>query len=1488
MTLTVAGQPEPVTLFPCSKDAYLVVSDLNHLAQGEFAQAQFLDLPTAPKITFCLELLESVLTYHVKLFQSPLSSLTPPDEGASEQGATFHPELTMILNDMTCPMLIGALSTSHGIELAGGGLSFSIQVRLVRLLYLLLRKFSAELRVQAEVLLNLLLRMLPSKRLPRQSSDFARGGGQLGPALAWQRVLALEVLRSLSTDAQLMRYYWRQYDDGATITAHTAPDNNGDGDGGGDGYGDGDGGGNGDGDGDAGRDMPAPPPASGLVGSLVTHLRDVVLEEPGLLDQEVLRDEQLKKRTSDEKLSTANTLYQAAAGVLGGIKNLSDDASHQVLSVVAVPAMQVLDQLDKSEAPTTASEYPPVLALFSLYNLAHCCANEVGRAFDALRRTAAVSGPTPPLPITPSPASELTAALPADSGIAPDEMGATRHMVEVISPAILGAFSFAIKTRCDDAIFAETLAAWQAWATAAGLLGFGLHRDALLDALAVYAVPAGVVAAMGSPESRGLSGRNVAALLALLRTLRTLSGSLGAYWAHALTTMGAATFILREHPEPIKALTTHKADFPHPALPFSVSPVDPETDIPVVLVDATPRAVHSAIADILFNTSALPDAALTQFFSAATDVSAGGSAFQPSVAESVLTSLGLPVPDPLVKRKKPLHPLYVDTRGHSILLPFIVQAWRCNRDRLVRSSPELGWNIVVAHLLQQVIDEAIPVRVRLQAATLLDELMITATDQSVATTDDEDDQARIQTQILRAMRCQAVLLYRRATAVEVEIRQLGLESLHKILDVHGSRIVAVWAPVFDCCYAACSDAPPDAHAPDISVPKGKHYTSPSLVKMGFSVLMQVASPSLIVHLTDWELRVGLDVLTAYMVQHDDSSVALSAVAGVQGVVADLDRRAAHASAPKSSMWTHLFSLLASAPALDDRPDVRAASITGQFSILVRHGHSFAPALWQEILLAILFPLLATLRDRQLTSLRQVRHQLDTSRQQQADKSGRRTRAPSVSGEAAEWSQHALADARERAQAAVATRALALQGLGQLLSQVVWTIVLSAPAFESIWSELLSLIDGAVREGPAAVSQAALDACVCVVEAEHTSSEEGDEASRRRFFKAQEAAWEKCLSFMRDLRTSSGRATSTLAHVTQDNLLSVVRAVGFIYGHTQACFDLPRLRSLFDGLNAVLLFSPPARRDRITAVSGHNTIIKSDVDSMSALQIAVRKLVLKIDTSVEGAKALLLRQVAHLVSLAFLPDLAVSSFSYVALCKTSLGDLQELFITLHTVPEVYTQGAFVGVLETLAVPIEWRYRCPPAGPDSGLGSGSGLVSDGEDRPLWQQALLVACHVLRSAIPVLEELRLGQANTASEAWSTIVTVLEKALEPNLDQEKGEARSFDGRVHERLQTDQVFDLVLLSTIETVVLDAIGSDAVPDATIEQFGRALVRASSLYTREQHEEEWEDVAADTAANLPQGMLDPIQLAPRELTAYWVLDLLILACTVTRNGALLST
>ncbi|WFD25272.1 Endocytosis and vacuole integrity protein [Malassezia nana] len=288
--LTAQLPDGPVTLFASSSDAYLVLNDLCALADGE--PASFLPLATLSK-PFVLELLESVLTNHASLFLS-----------------TRHRELVYLLRSAVCPLLLKALSEPP---------PFSVYVRAMRLVRLLLREFSEEVVLEVEMLLRALLKTMNSHHV------------------YWQQILAWETVRDLYGDKAFVQRLWQWFD---------------------------------------GREDVKDPPRvmAGMLTSLVdgTHKAKQSLMVDAALAASF---EQRPNAPSTSTRKVSSSLYDAAvAGVRSAAEGLLSPRLES-LSIHSVPSISLLDQLDKTEAPPMASTavpttYLPWLVLQSLVHLA--------------------------------------------------------------------------------------------------------------------------------------------------------------------------------------------------------------------------------------------------------------------------------------------------------------------------------------------------------------------------------------------------------------------------------------------------------------------------------------------------------------------------------------------------------------------------------------------------------------------------------------------------------------------------------------------------------------------------------------------------------------------------------------------------------------------------------------------------------------------------------------------------------------------------------------------------------------------------------------------------------------------------------------------------------------------------------------------------------------------------------------------------------------
>jgi len=166
-------------LYPSSMDAFSVFEDLCLLANSE--KPHFLNLEFLHK-TFALELIESVLTNYYELFRKVRHSFSWLIGSSCR---TQRSELILLLRHHLCPLLLKSLSDRP---------QFSLSLRCTRVVFLLLKQFSLELRTESEVFLTVIIRIIAGESTSAPGDHEAYQGSHVSRP-HWLRVLAVEIMR---------------------------------------------------------------------------------------------------------------------------------------------------------------------------------------------------------------------------------------------------------------------------------------------------------------------------------------------------------------------------------------------------------------------------------------------------------------------------------------------------------------------------------------------------------------------------------------------------------------------------------------------------------------------------------------------------------------------------------------------------------------------------------------------------------------------------------------------------------------------------------------------------------------------------------------------------------------------------------------------------------------------------------------------------------------------------------------------------------------------------------------------------------------------------------------------------------------------------------------------------------------------------------------------------------------------------------------------
>eukprot|EP01134_Creolimax_fragrantissima_P007818 CFRG7818T1 len=171
----------PSNLSRCAMDAFLFIQDLFQIINGE--KTYFLiGLPEPAPVMYCLELLYTALSIHPQIFLQ-------------------RPNFSHIVKERMCPIVIRSFSpiqkrdTSIAVSLEKREkIPYSTTQRLLRIVSVLVKHFQSILVTECEIFLTMLVKFL--------NADWPE----------WQQTLAIEILRDLSVDHELVRQFCVCYD----------------------------------------------------------------------------------------------------------------------------------------------------------------------------------------------------------------------------------------------------------------------------------------------------------------------------------------------------------------------------------------------------------------------------------------------------------------------------------------------------------------------------------------------------------------------------------------------------------------------------------------------------------------------------------------------------------------------------------------------------------------------------------------------------------------------------------------------------------------------------------------------------------------------------------------------------------------------------------------------------------------------------------------------------------------------------------------------------------------------------------------------------------------------------------------------------------------------------------------------------------------------------------------------------------------------------
>ncbi|KAI0338792.1 hypothetical protein BDW22DRAFT_1362507 [Trametopsis cervina] len=1416
---------------PSAQDAFAIFEDLCLLANSE--RPHFLKLESLRK-TFALELIESVLTNYHDLFRK-------------------HGELLLLLQHHLCPLVLKALSDRP---------SFPLTLRSTRVVFLLLKQFSAELSTEAEVFLVLLIKIVGTESAelatPSQSTESISTHHVARPQ--WMRVLAMEIMRGLCSDAELMRNVWARYD--------------------------------------------AEDTGSKVFTSLVTALNRLVSEKPALLgiSSQMSGIGVPALPTSPDGNSVldvggvAGMVASAASATVSGMVGMMG-SEHGLSAQGSAMKLQCIDQLDKADSPPIPDPYIYLLGVQCLISLCEGFASFVAPLYNSIMVQKPRSAGEPV--VRAPPALDLS-ALPQDE-LSTKQLRTVYDMIDNGWPALLAALSFVISTNLSDELFVDVLTSYQAVTNVSGMLGLVTPRDAFFNSLAKYAIPARVVSSLESyietptprtplnitenlgltapAQSPGLSERNMACLKAFITSALFLAGSLGDSWFSILEALQNADYVLTNKGVKGHSQAANKRNSLGPGSLQAGRSVSssgrPLSQLGSSSHSGTSHSRHPMLTDLdsdsleasiqrLFDASKnLDDHAFHDFVAALCKLSALMVGMQSDDAESLSRSESMEeiassssmtlLTDTTSNRRRVsgIH-LLRTLRSGDFGINKLGGVAKLNIHRLIYRDPEVAWNIITVHLLAVIKHSPAPQMIRIQAARILDDTLVVVPRNLSAT---GELQPKVQHRVLDVLSQQVMTESSfLGSTTAVEIRRMGLETLHQILQASGHTLVVGWEIIFEMLGSVCKSASslpvtsptaPSPSTPRRPPPLGtvneKNYTS--LVKIAFQSLTLVCDS--LSELSPEHLRLCISTLGQFGRQAD-TNIALTAAESLLWGVSDsiqMKRKDVEREPEYSALWMFLLLEILGL-CTDGRPEVRVGAIQTLFRTLQLYGATLSLETWDECIWKVTFPLLESIT----TSIRQASVPPVDAQPNAED----------------QWDE---------------SKILALQFIGTILNDFLASKIIHLSSFPKAWETFVQHVQDSWLHDSRTISAPALRCMDKAIIAFH----DVDSQFSATVSQSLEVAWTSCSGMGQAILQKSESMEALERPFTQESLVALVEVIRSVRVASRKVenreWDLDRLTTLMTILKGALTY--PSSPD-----------FRPDIDSLSPVQTVVREAVSDIDLSGPGVPSLVLRDMSEYSTLPFLaafdaPEppsttqsgrqsrLPQKRVTYIALSKKTMPHLVELFLSFKDNVAIYNDGTVESVLSAYAIPMKLKYDCPAPSKFT------------KDEPLWKTATTNFLRIVRecgSQIQQLQETILPER--VEGIWRQVIETFRGAILADCSV----ADSFPLEVQ---QQEESFDLSLIASLEIDVVPHLSDPRVPDYIIAQLAKVLQQGSQIRDDAEYRPPSPASLESTPARASteshalesfgdhtagEGTTEPGRFLPRERFAYWCFDLLFLICS----------
>jgi hypothetical protein len=428
-----------------------------------------------------------------------------------------------------------------------------------------------------------------------------------------------------------------------------------------------------------------------------------------------------------------------------------------------------------------------------------------------------------------------------------------------------------------------------------------------------------------------------------------------------------------------------------------------------------------------------------------------------------------------------------------------------NIHRLIYRAPDIAWDTTMKHLLSIVRLPSVPHVIRVQAARVLDEILVVVPRNLTAA---GHLQAKVQRRVLDVLAQQVIpenVPATMNTGISIELRRMGLETLHQILQASGHTLVIGWETIFEMLGSVCKPALPfrsssidslsilDSTSPRTPKPKPLQIGLGNPSERGYATLIKIAFQSLtlvcdsVSSLSPEHLRLCIGTLGQFGRQ-PDTNIALTAAESLLWSVSDsiqFKRRDIDKEPEYSALWMFLLQEVLGLCA-DARPEVRVGAIQTLFRAMQLYGATLSLETWEECIWKITFPLLDSITA-------EIRHYAASASPVISPPVSPSTLHPSdtsdISPEQA-WGE---------------SKALALQSIGSIMHDFLILKIMRLDSFTKAWDVFLNHIQKTVLLDNRAISTPALR---CLEKAVKASSTGGFDL-KPRVSETWERVWQCC-------------------------------------------------------------------------------------------------------------------------------------------------------------------------------------------------------------------------------------------------------------------------------------------------------------------------------------------------------------------------------------------